>query len=126
MIFISVDLPAPFSPTRPWISPSRSEKSTARKAVTPPNVLVTPDSSNKAGRLGVGTVGSGTGDQIRKWSSIHIIPGAFALVTTGPSTMTFFGIPPGPVFSPETIAATPAITAPPWIRQDGLRTVANI
>ena len=30
-----------------------------------------------------------------------------------------------PVFSPGT-AATPATIAPPWMRQDGLRTVANM
>jgi hypothetical protein len=30
MIFISVLLPAPFSPTRPWISPAESAKSTPR------------------------------------------------------------------------------------------------
>ena len=39
MIFISVHLPAPFSPTSPWISPARSAKSTSRSAVTPPNDL---------------------------------------------------------------------------------------
>ena len=33
MIFISVDLPAPFSPTNPWISPGNSAKSTSRSAV---------------------------------------------------------------------------------------------
>ena len=52
------------------------------------------------------------------------MPGAFALVTTGPSVTMFFGMPPAPVFSPATTAATPATTAPPWMRQDGLRTVA--
>src|SRR5262245_54928919 len=40
MIFISVLLPAPFSPTRPWISPGKSRKSTPRKASTPPKALV--------------------------------------------------------------------------------------
>src|SRR5690348_10816241 len=49
MIFISVDLPAPFSPTSPWISPGATAKSTDRRAATPPNVLVIPDSSNSAG-----------------------------------------------------------------------------
>src|SRR3984893_18951362 len=42
MIFIRVDLPAPFSPTRPWISPRRSTKSTSRSATTPPNALEMP------------------------------------------------------------------------------------
>src|SRR5690348_8047541 len=45
MIFISVLLPAPFSPTRPWISPGRSAKSTPRSASTPPKVLLIPLSS---------------------------------------------------------------------------------
>src|SRR5471032_1793952 len=40
MIFISVLLPAPFSPTRPWISPAQSAKSTPRSASTPPKALV--------------------------------------------------------------------------------------
>ena len=42
MIFISVLLPAPFSPTRPWISPARSAKSTPRSASTPPKDFVMP------------------------------------------------------------------------------------
>src|SRR5882757_1411757 len=42
MIFIRVDLPAPFSPTRPWISPRRSTKSTSLSAATPPNDLEMP------------------------------------------------------------------------------------
>src|SRR3954462_15950489 len=56
MIFISVDLPAPFSPTRPWISPADREKSTPRKAVTPPKLLVISVSVIRSG-----TIGSGTG-----------------------------------------------------------------
>ena len=36
---IGVDLPAPFSPTRPCTWPSSSSKSTSRKAVTPPKDL---------------------------------------------------------------------------------------
>src|SRR5690349_17572217 len=47
MIFISVLLPAPFSPTRPWISPGRSAKSTPRSASTPPKVLPIPFSSRR-------------------------------------------------------------------------------
>src|SRR6185295_15042031 len=46
MIFISVLLPAPFSPTRPWISPAFRAKSTSFRAWTPPNVLEMPDSSS--------------------------------------------------------------------------------
>ena len=46
MIFIVVLLPAPFSPTRPWISPARREKSTSRRASTPPKDFETPTSSS--------------------------------------------------------------------------------
>src|SRR5215471_18414923 len=46
MIFISVLLPAPFSPTRPWISPAFRAKSTSLRACTPPNDLQMPDSSS--------------------------------------------------------------------------------
>src|SRR5882724_4427001 len=46
MIFISVLLPAPFSPTRPWISPALRAKSTSFRACTPPNVLEIPDISS--------------------------------------------------------------------------------
>ena len=54
MIFISVLLPAPFSPTRPWISPAFSAKSTARRACTPPNDLEMPASSRSAGLVDAG------------------------------------------------------------------------
>src|SRR5689334_2643016 len=50
MIFISVLLPAPFSPTRPWISPGNSAKSTPRSASTPPKAFVMPLSSRMGGR----------------------------------------------------------------------------
>src|SRR6185312_7327665 len=50
MIFISVLLPAPFSPTRPWISPGNSVKSTPRSASTPPKAFVMPLSSRMGGR----------------------------------------------------------------------------
>src|SRR3954464_11185799 len=45
MIFISVLFPAPFSPTRPWISPAESAKSTPRSAAMPPKALLISDSS---------------------------------------------------------------------------------
>src|SRR5918995_2627370 len=44
-IFIRVLLPAPFSPTSPWISPGSSSKSTPSRAVAPPKRLVTPRSA---------------------------------------------------------------------------------
>ena len=34
-IFISVDLPAPFSPTRPMTSPGATERLTSSRATTP-------------------------------------------------------------------------------------------
>src|SRR5579871_4425220 len=48
MIFIIVDLPAPFSPARPWISPAFSVKSTFRSAWTPPNDFEMSVSSSSA------------------------------------------------------------------------------
>src|SRR3954468_3074123 len=54
MIFIKVDFPAPFSPTRPWISPRSSRKSTPSSACTPPKRLAMPASSSR----GAVTVGS--------------------------------------------------------------------
>src|SRR5215203_501328 len=42
MIFTSVDLPAPFSPTSAWISPARSSKSTPSRARAPANRLTMP------------------------------------------------------------------------------------
>src|SRR5476651_1626232 len=59
MIFISVLFPAPFSPTRPWISPAESAKSTPRSASTPPKALVICCSS----RMGEGPCGIKGSDQ---------------------------------------------------------------
>ncbi len=39
-IFMSVDLPAPFSPTRASTSPSATEKPTSSSALTPGNDLL--------------------------------------------------------------------------------------
>ena len=44
MIFIKVDLPAPFSPTSAWIS-LREAKETPSRARTPPNDFATPMTS---------------------------------------------------------------------------------
>src|SRR5690242_19282288 len=49
MIFMSVLLPAPFSPTRPWISPARNGKSTSRSEWTTPNGFEMPTISSSAG-----------------------------------------------------------------------------
>ena len=40
MILMSVDLPAPFSPTSAWTSPGRTSKDTPCRARTAPNDLV--------------------------------------------------------------------------------------
>src|SRR5688572_31856284 len=42
MILISVDFPAPFSPTSAWTSPRRREKSTRSSAVAPAKRLTIP------------------------------------------------------------------------------------
>src|SRR3982750_3578173 len=45
IVFTSVDLPAPLSPTRPTTSPALTAKSTRSRAWTGPNRLLTPSSS---------------------------------------------------------------------------------
>src|SRR5438445_4973305 len=45
-MFISVDLPAPFSPTRAWISPARTVRSTWSLAITPGQAFVIPRRSS--------------------------------------------------------------------------------
>src|SRR6478672_11834627 len=47
--FIKVDLPAPFSPTRQWISPCATRKLTLFSAFTPGNSLV----MSRISRMGV-------------------------------------------------------------------------
>src|SRR4051812_44536365 len=44
---ISVDLPAPFSPSSAWISPERSVKSTSCNARTAPKLLLIPRTSSR-------------------------------------------------------------------------------
>src|SRR5436305_10275327 len=57
---MSVDLPAPRSPTRAWASPARSVKSTPARAVTPAKALAMPvirsRGSSLTGGLSVGLV----------------------------------------------------------------------
>ena len=66
MIFTSVDLPAPFSPTRAWIEPSVEGEVPERSATTAPNDLTTRDSSS-AGGAGVGSrrLSTGTSSSLR-------------------------------------------------------------
>src|SRR2546430_12933982 len=60
MILISVDLPAPLSPSRPSTSPLRRCKFTSRSAVTGPKRLAMCSTrSTSSGAEAVGTVGSG-------------------------------------------------------------------
>src|SRR5438034_11120619 len=46
MTLISVDLPAPFSPTKAWTSPARRSNDTPLSAWTPANALLIPVNSN--------------------------------------------------------------------------------
>src|SRR5436309_8929349 len=46
-IFTRVDLPAPFAPTRPRISPRRSSSEVSRRATTPPYTFVSPPASSQ-------------------------------------------------------------------------------
>src|SRR5579859_5359503 len=46
MIFISVDLPAPFSPIRAWTVPRRTRNCTPSRATTPGKDLPTPRTSS--------------------------------------------------------------------------------
>ena|SRR5436190_7605903 len=50
-MFISVVLPAPFSPSSAWISPRRTSRSMWSLATTPGKRLVTPRISSAAGRV---------------------------------------------------------------------------
>src|SRR5918999_2895736 len=50
MTFISVDLPAPFSPSRAWTSPASTSKSTPVRACTPGYALLT-SSRRRSGAL---------------------------------------------------------------------------
>src|SRR5919206_5270423 len=52
---MSVLLPAPFSPTRAWISPRRSTRSTASSATTPGKRFVTPRRATIGGAASAGS-----------------------------------------------------------------------
>src|SRR5207245_7368262 len=49
--FMSVVLPAPFSPSSPWISPRAAVKSTPARATVSPNRLAMSDIDRKSTRL---------------------------------------------------------------------------
>src|SRR5262245_5778871 len=52
-MFINVDLPAPFSPRRAWISPRRRSRSTPSLAVSDPKRLTMPRSSSASSAASV-------------------------------------------------------------------------
>src|SRR5271166_7197995 len=52
-ILISVDLPAPFSPRRAWISPASTRRSTPSSALTPGNAFEIPSISIRAVKASV-------------------------------------------------------------------------
>jgi hypothetical protein len=52
MIFTRVDLPAPFSPINPWISPGRTTRLTASFATTPGKRLVMPRKDRRGAGAG--------------------------------------------------------------------------
>ncbi len=54
MIFIRVDLPAPFSPSTAWISPGATDSDTASLALTPGYCLLMRRSSRRGGVMGTG------------------------------------------------------------------------
>src|SRR6186997_3155417 len=60
-MFISVDFPAPFSPSRAWISPRRRSKSTRSLARTPGNRFVIPRSSSTTSRSAMRSDSKGVG-----------------------------------------------------------------
>src|SRR5674476_494997 len=79
--FMSVDLPAPFSPTRARTSPLRRSSRIPDRAFTPGNVLVTPSacssrsaSYDPAGDsfAGTGTVALLSGDLARLGNRVHM------------------------------------------------------
>ena len=58
-ILISVDLPEPFSPRRPWTSPGSRLRSTPRSACVPPKLFVSPRASRRGCAAACATVTSG-------------------------------------------------------------------
>src|SRR3954451_16801658 len=66
-MFINVDLPAPFSPSRPWISPRRSWRSTASLAVSAPKRLVMPRSSRASSAAPDASGGVTMCARVRRW-----------------------------------------------------------
>ena len=57
-MFISVDLPAPFSPTIPWMVPAATLRLMSRLAWTAPKRLLMPRSSIAGGCVLAGRCGS--------------------------------------------------------------------
>src|SRR5687767_9271251 len=79
-----VDLPAPFSPTRAWISPASTVRLTSSSALTPGNVLVIPRISRIAAIVPPGSAlrarGAPQGARLRliPGSLLHLVLGVVA------------------------------------------------
>src|SRR3712207_1731334 len=73
-MFISVDLPAPFSPRSAWISPRRSCRSTPSLAVTAPKRLTMPRSSaaSSAGPSAGGVGGATRPSLLKRARDFHL------------------------------------------------------
>ena len=93
--FMSVDLPAPFSPSRAWTSPTRRSKSTSSLATTPGKRLTMPRSSTASGhasgvrrRVGVDEGHGRTRLRVCRWRSrsrpCEGHRGARAMISHGP------------------------------------------
>ena len=119
MIFISVLLPAPFSPARPWIEPG------AQREIDAPQRL---DAAKRLGDIGQFEAGGAMRDA-RSDQELLLHPQHAVGVRLGDDGAVGDDVLREcrvPVLAPFTTAATPAMIAPPWMRQDGLRTVAYI
>src|SRR5689334_1358599 len=82
---ISVDLPAPLSPTRPTTSPSYTSKSTSVSALTAPNDLLMPVRRKRGSPRSMGAVADGAGD-VALFSAMTSPPCGGRAGSIGPAT----------------------------------------
>ena len=106
IVFTSVDLPAPLSPTRPTTSPAWTAKSTRSRAWTGPNRLLTPSSSRsgapsahrqpeipaslQAGRVGAGAEFGGGDEPVGDDRALDVVFGhrdRFSRIAEGTSAL---------------------------------------
>src|SRR5688572_28876719 len=81
---MSVDLPAPFSPTRAWISPGRRSNETSSSARTPGKVFVMPRiSSRGAESAALVTCSEERGRVISARAAVDLFPGVVAVLDDG-------------------------------------------